>query len=269
VAEVPEFQRKQYAFAAHIRDPDTNPAPSGVEDRRMAIYRELFFNNLLKLISGTFPVLKKLHTPDKWRHIVREFMVRHRAHTPYFLQVPREFLEFLENEYTTADDDYPFLLELAHYEWAELALTVAADSSDLSNVDSAGNLLDGVPVQSALAWPFTYQYPVHRISPDFIPTEPGVQPTTLVVYRRASDEVSFMELNPVTAQLLAMIGSNDERLTGRQLLLRLASDIDYPDIDAFLEHGLQAMEEMRQAEILPGIARSPEDPYANSTIRSS
>ena len=46
MAELPEFQQKQYAFAAHIRDPENNPAPSGVEDRRMAIYRELFFNNL-------------------------------------------------------------------------------------------------------------------------------------------------------------------------------------------------------------------------------
>ncbi len=259
VAEVPDFQRKQYSFAAHIRDPDTNPAPSGVEDRRMAIYRELFFNNLLKLIGGTFPVLKKLHPPDKWRRIVREFMVRHRAQSPYFLQVPREFLEFLENEYVAADDDFPFLLELAHYEWAELALSVSGHSNDLSNVDSGGNLLDGVPVQSALAWPFTYQYPVHRIGTDFRPAAPGAQPTALVVYRRANDEVGFMELNPVTAQLLAMIGSNDERLNGRQLLRQLADEIHYPDTDAFLEHGAQAMEEMRRAEILLGVARSSAD----------
>ena len=260
MAEVPDFQRRQYEFAAHIRDPETNPTPPGVEGRRMAIYRELFFHNLLKLISGTFPVLKKLHTPEKWRRMVREFMIRHRAQTPYFLQVSREFLEFLESEYAAGDDDFPFLLELAHYEWMELALTVSADSNDLAEVDSDGNLLDGVPVQSALAWPFTYQYPVHRISPDFIPAEPGAQPSALVVYRQANDEVSFMELNPVAAQLLARIGSNVKRLTGRQLLLRLASEIHYPDPDAFLEHGLQAMEEMRRAEILLGVARSPENP---------
>jgi hypothetical protein len=53
VAKVPEFQQKQYAFAAHIRDPEQNPAPAGVEDRRMAIYRELFFNNLHNLIGST------------------------------------------------------------------------------------------------------------------------------------------------------------------------------------------------------------------------
>ena len=60
----PEFQEKQYAFAAHIRDPEHVAAPEGVEDRRMAIYRELFFNNLKNLLSSTFPLLKKLHSDD-------------------------------------------------------------------------------------------------------------------------------------------------------------------------------------------------------------
>ncbi len=57
-SQLPEFQQKQYAFAAHIRDPENNPAPDGVEDRRMAIYRELFFNNLHNLLGSTFPVIK-------------------------------------------------------------------------------------------------------------------------------------------------------------------------------------------------------------------
>ena len=70
MAEVPDFQPKQYAFAAHIRDPDNNPPPDGVEDRRMAIYRELFFNNLHNLIGNTFPVIKKLHSRDHFRSMI-------------------------------------------------------------------------------------------------------------------------------------------------------------------------------------------------------
>ena len=66
----PEFQEKQYAFAAHIRDPEHAPAPEGIEDRRMAIYRGLFFNNLRNLLSNMFPVLKKLHAKDKWASMI-------------------------------------------------------------------------------------------------------------------------------------------------------------------------------------------------------
>ena len=46
-----DFQDKQYAFAAHIRDPDNTIEPEGIEDRRMAIYRTLFFNNLYNLLG--------------------------------------------------------------------------------------------------------------------------------------------------------------------------------------------------------------------------
>ena len=38
MAELPDYQQKQYAFAAHIRDPENIPPPEGIEDRRMAIY---------------------------------------------------------------------------------------------------------------------------------------------------------------------------------------------------------------------------------------
>ncbi|MEM9404079.1 MAG: putative DNA-binding domain-containing protein [Pseudomonadota bacterium] len=255
MADLPEFQRKQYEFAAHIRDPDNHPAPANIEDRRMAVYRELFYNNLLKLLSGTFPVLKKLHSQEKWRRMVRQFMVRHSAQTPYFLQIPKEFLSFLESEYAAGEDDFPFLLELAHYEWVELAVSVSELSNDGLAVDPHGDLLDGIPVKSNLADVYAYQYPVHRISEDFIPTEPAPQPTYLVVYRQANDELGFMELNPVTARLLDMIQSN-ATATGRELLGQLAAEMTYPDPDALIAHGAIALREMQDAEILLGVARS-------------
>ena len=79
MADLLEFQRKQYEFAAHIRDPENNAAPDGIEDRRMAIYRNLFFNNLRNLLGSTFPVLKKLSGKERWDQLIREFMARHQA----------------------------------------------------------------------------------------------------------------------------------------------------------------------------------------------
>jgi hypothetical protein len=256
MAELPEFQKKQYAFAAHIRDPENVPAPEGIEDRRMAIYRELFFNNIRNLLANMFPVLRKLHDDDKWHGMIRQFLRRHRAETPYFLQLPQEFLAFLQDEYEAEEDDYPFLAELAHYEYIELALSISEDSNNLDGVDPAGDLLHQVPVKSALAWVYAYQYPVHRIKADFIPTEPAEQPVFLAVYRRTDDSVGFLELNPVTARLLEAIDDNDARHTGEALLRSLAEEINYADADALVEHGAAALEEMRELEILTG-ARAP------------
>ena len=250
------FQDKQYAFAAHIRDPENTIAPPGIEDRRMAIYRELFFNNLYKLLGTFFPVLRKICSNAEWRHAIREFMKRHRAKTPYFLQLPEEFLAFLQNEYRDLDEKYPFVTELAHYEYAELALRISTDENDLDSVDPGGSLVDGVPVKSELAWAFAYHYPVHKISTDYLPAEPADQATYLAIYRRSNDKVSFLELNAVTAALLDAVENNPEQKTGEALLRALAAKIGYSDVDALIEHGIDALEEMRQLEILIGTRRA-------------
>ena len=85
MAELPDFRQKLYAFAGHIRDPDNVPAPEGIEERRMAIYRELFFNNIRNLLATMFPVIRKLHSDDQWHAKIRAFLQYHRAQTPYFL----------------------------------------------------------------------------------------------------------------------------------------------------------------------------------------
>ena len=252
MGESPDFRETQYAFARHIRDPENHPAPVDTEDRRLAIYRELFFNNLRNLISQTFPVLKKLHSADKWDAFIRQFMVRHESQTPYFLEIPQEFLSFLQDEYEPGEDDFPFLVELAHYEWVELALSVSDTENDLSGIDPDGDLLGGIPVKSQLAWLFAYEYPVHRISTTYKPEKPGDQPTFLAVCRKSDDDMDFMELNPVTAKLLETIEHNEIR-TGREILESLASEIGFEDVDAFVAHGLEAMQQMRNAEILLGV----------------
>ena len=251
MADRQSFQEKQYAFAAHIRDPLKNPPPGGVEDRRMAVYRELFFNNLQSLLSQTFPVLRKVHDKTRWDALVRQFLARHESQTPYFLEIPQEFIQFLQDEYELKDDDFPFLVELAHYEWVELALSISEERNEGTS-DPDGDLLEGIPVKSRLAWTFSYQYPVHRISADYLPRQPGENPTFLAICRKANDDMDFMELNPVTARLLEMIAAN-ENAAGRALLEALAAEIDYPDVAGFIRHGKSIMEQMRDAEIIIGV----------------
>ena len=256
MAERLSFQDAQYAFAAHIRDPDGHPPPAGIEDRRMAVYRELFFNNLYKLTGSTFPVLRKLYGDDGWRRLVRAFMRDWRARTPYFLELPREFLRFLNDRYELAESDPPFLRELAHYEWAELALAVSDARNDSGGIDPHGDLCLGVPVKSVHAWLLDYRWPVHRISVEFRPDEPGEQPTWLTIYRRADDEIGYMELNAVTARLLEMIDNNDAQANGEALLLQLAGDIGWPEPASLVEHGRGLLRDMRNAEILLGTRRA-------------
>ncbi|MCH9693671.1 MAG: putative DNA-binding domain-containing protein [Gammaproteobacteria bacterium] len=247
-----DFQDKQYAFAAHIRDPENVLAPAGIEDRRMAIYRELFFNNLYNLLGTFFPVLRKIHSDAQWHRMIRDFLKGHRAKTPYFLQLPEEFLGFLQTEYTTQEDDFAFLTELAHYEYAELALRVSEEENDMTGIDPDGDLLANTPVKSVVAWAFAYHFPVHRISTGYLPSEPLQQPVYLALYRGSNDKVGFLELNAVSAALLDAVDCNDAALSGEHILRKLAETIQYPDVDALIKHGAVALAEMKQLEIITG-----------------
>ena len=246
----PDFIQHQYAFAAHIRDPEKHAAPAGIEDRRMGIYRELFYNNVEGFLSNGFPVLREIMEDTRWHSMARDFFSRHHCHTPLFLEIPREFLGYLEEERGDREDDPGFLRELAHYEWVELALSVA-ESDASQHINEDGNLLDSAPALSSLAWPLSYQYPVHRISPDFQPAEADEQPTYLLVYRDADDEVGFLELNPVSARLFSLLQEHPGK-TGRSLLEQIAAELQHPDPAQVIAGGQGILNEWRQRGIVLG-----------------
>lgn len=255
MADRPAFQDTQYAFAAHIRDPDKNPPPEGIEDRRMAIYRNLFFNNVVQLLSRTFPVLYKILGNKNWRLLVRDYFSRHEAHTPLFLEMPREFLQYLEKERGLVEGDPAFLYELAHYEWVELALSIDEREASLDEVDPDGDLLEGRPEISPLVWSLQYRFPVHTISPDNQPTEPSEQPTFLVVYRNSDGRIGFLEINAVTARLIELLVESDVA-SGRKALEKIAEELDHPRPQTVVDGGLEIMEDLRSRQIILGIRKT-------------
>src|SRR5690606_23778499 len=155
-------------LAGWIREP-SGSAPPGVEQRRLDIYRELFFNNVANLLGGNFPVLRRIHGDAAWRALVHAFYRDHGSRTPLFTELPREFLRYLETR--GEDPAMPWLRELAHYEWAELALQISEATRDDVAHDADGDLLAGCPLPSPLAWPLAYAWPVHRIGPDYRPRQ--------------------------------------------------------------------------------------------------
>ncbi len=249
-----DFQDTQYRFAAHIRNPELNPAPEGVEDRRMAIYRDLFFNNVSKLLAGTFPVIHKILGKERWAILARDYFANHQAHTPLFLEMPKEFIQYLSEERENNDEDPPFLIELAHYEWVELALSIEEFNLDLDNVDRNGDPFSGVPVLSPLARTLSYQYPVHRIRPDFQPSEPPEEPTFLVVYRDQEDKVGFLEINAVTARLLELM-KDEKNVTGHDILQSIAEQTNHPKPDTVINGGREILAGLRRRDIVLGTKR--------------
>lgn len=253
MADQVRFRDLQYRLAAHIRDPEKHAAPADIEERRLAIYRELFFNNVSGLLAGTYPVLYEILGKSVWHTLIRDYFSRHQSHTPYFLEIPRDFLKYLENDRTPNQADPPFMLELAHYEWIELALSVDEAEPDLEGVDRDGDLMEGIPMVSPLVRVLSYRYPVHRIGPDYQPTKPPGEATWLVVFRDLHDSVGFLHINQVTARLIEL--ARDRVRTGRQILGKIATEMGHQRPERVLEGGRDILKMLHEKAIILGAGK--------------
>lgn len=249
---LPRFQQTQYAFAAAIRQPGSAPPPAGVPKERMDLYRDLIFNNAEDFIASGFPVLHDLLAPERWQSMIRDFLWRHRSTTPYFTGIPAEFLSYLRHERGERDEDPPFLLELAHYEWVELALSVDENEAPPVEPKLIADPLSFRLRLSPTAWPLTYRFPVHRISRDFQPERPPQEPTWLAVYRDQRDDVRFLELNAVTYRLLSLIGEQPA-LSARIYLERIAIELGHAEATPLLGHGTDLLRDLARRGVIGNV----------------
>lgn len=235
------FQITQDQFASYIRNPQHNPVPANVKPERMAVYRELFFNNVESFLSTGFPVLHKILNHVQWLELTEDFFAHHQSQSPYFSEISEEFLDFLQNERNNPVD-YPFLLELAHYEWIEMALSIALEHVPTFKEYPTDFLKQTVSI-SPVAWPLAYQYPVQQIAPDFLPTAPPSQPTYLIVYRDWDDEVRFIQITAVTFRLLQIIAENPE-FTVEACLNQVADEVNHPNPEVIVAGGLDVLQKL-------------------------
>jgi hypothetical protein len=239
------FRQYQADFTGHIRDPESVSRPKGVPARRMKIYTEIVFNNMEATLAACFPVTKKIVGIRRWRQLVRAFLAGHACTTPWFRQIPEEFLRWLED---APERLLPFIRHLAHYEWIELAVAVADIEPEQADAD--GDLLEARPVLAAALALLEYPYPVHHISPHFKPMQPDDEPTRLLVFRDAGDEVHFVEINGVTARLVQLL--QEGLATGRAALERIAAELQHPDPSAVMNFGAVLLEDLRQQGAILG-----------------
>lgn len=245
--KLPAFQQYQYAFTAHIRDPGSNRRPAGTDARRMGAYTELLYNNIESFLLACFPVLRKVLGSRKWARLVRAFFARHRSRTPYFRQIPDEFLQFLQNEWPPQEACPDYLLELAHYEWIELALSVSNRDEPLPEFDLAGDLIEGRPLLNPVLANLAYRYPVHRLRPR---VKVAQTPTHLLVFRDTELRVRFMEQSAAGARLLALL--EDGQRSGREAVAQLAKELGQDNPNRLIEFARDHLEELRAAGAVLG-----------------
>ena len=241
-----DFQKYQIAFTAHIRDPKHNPKPAKVKNSRMAVYREIVFNNIYGSVSACYPVCQNVLGKRKWQQLCRTFFAQHQANSPLFREIPEIFLNFL----TTHDLAHlklpAFISQLAHYEWAELAVSNITEKTYClsENID----FLEETPILTSAHMLLEYDYPVHMISKRVQPTEQTK--TYILMFRNNTFKVNFIELNAITFELLRQIINS--RINGRQALLDIANTLQHPQPEMIVQFGQTILEDLLKQGAIVG-----------------
>ncbi|MGE7955046.1 DNA-binding domain-containing protein [Pseudomonas sp. NPDC089530] len=248
-----DLAAQQQALTAYLRDPERHAPPAGMDRARVEIYRELVFDNLRSLLGNTFPVLRSILGEEDWCRLLRIFLREHRCATPKFGEIAGEFVAWMASLPAGLQDAGwpPFMLELSHYEWIEMALQ-QAEAEPLPASDPQRLLTKSLRL-SPLAWPLAYAWPVQRLGPAWRPIAPGDTPTLLLIRRDADCRVHFCELSPLAWRLLQRVEEFPE-LTGHAQLQALAQEAGLDDLDTFIADGQRLLRQMHSQGII-GSAR--------------
>ncbi len=246
----------QQAFSAYLRDPSQQARPANTSARGMQVYQEIVFNNVFNVISACFPVAQKVMGKRAWLKLLRGFLRDHSANTPLFHQIPLEFLSYLSSA-TLADANLPpYLSSLCHYEWIELKVAIMPDLEAGSQfaqqkICRASDLLNYQPVLNASLQLLSYPYAVHKISARHKPKSP--QASYLAVFRDATGQVQFIELNGLSHDLLTMLTSHN--MTGKEAIKLMAERLNHLSADAVQQFGGELLQRLAQQGLIVGVYR--------------
>jgi uncharacterized protein len=236
----------QAAFTAHLRHPAAQPKPRGTASKRMAVYREIVFNNFYGSVSACFPVLLSILGKRKFKQLVRLCFRTHRFDSPLFREIPHDFVTWLQNLPLAEYNLPPFTAQLAHYEWIELSLSnQPVDALDTAPV-LADDCLRHIWRLNIAHRLLAYDFPVHLLSKRYQPAEK--QATFLCVYQQPDFKLQFIQLNAVSWQLLAIL--QEKPMTGEAALDWLATQLKQTPTQAFKQFGATLLHDLYVKQVL-------------------
>lgn len=217
---VPKYQDIQQQFANYIRDPASNMVPSGVEKRRMDIYKRLFFNNISSFCTKSFKSFRPFVDDEHWNEFIREFLQVYTCTSPYFKDIPLAFVEYLSHTNKIADE-HPFMVEMCHLDAIKMQLRLAPDPPHCDGL-GLSDKQTGLWLSPTVRL-LSYEWPVHKITPSNWDGMKPKRPTWLIAFRDRHDRVEVLTTNAHTFRMLELM---DDPITFRVLTRQLSREFE-------------------------------------------
>jgi hypothetical protein len=194
------FGNDPEAFGASRGVRDESQSALGASMSRLLIYRDLARTALEDPLPDCFPITHALLVEaGLWRKCVDAFLASRTIQSSYYRDVNPAFVAWLSSS-AWGQDRWPFLLQLAHFEYIEVEILRWPDEL-LSNDLKANPTVDLHVVFDGAARNLAYTHQVHKASKAL--PEPQAGETFLLGYRDSEGDFFYSELSAHASAFLA------------------------------------------------------------------
>lgn len=97
--DAPGLLRMQQSWSGYLRAPTQTERPAGTAARRIDVYAELLRNNIRGFIDQCFPLCRASVSAACWEDLIEGFFSQGTwHHSPFFHEIPRAFVDFLQSQ---------------------------------------------------------------------------------------------------------------------------------------------------------------------------
>ena len=178
----------QQRFAQAIRE---GKAADGLPQERLNVYIRLIRNNIHSFIDRCYTETLQYFDSEEWGRLKEGFVRDARAQTPYFQEIPGEFLRYCQS--LPLSDG---ILALMDFEYTQL-LAEVAQIPDIPNTHYS-NHSKYMPSPAAFIRQYRYD-----VTDDLQEAE-----TALLIWRNAEDDVMYQTLDGFDMMLLEIMGAS-------------------------------------------------------------
>lgn len=234
----PQLAKFQAQFGDYLRKQTHNREDETLVPQRVGqLYQELIYNSVANFPKQCFVICQAM-LGDEFDALCREFFRQERLHSPYFPDINRDFVAFIEAK-VEAGVLPAFFADLAHFEWIELAVDLLPDAAANAIFMHRARPIALNPTLQNLR----YDYAVQAIDVETQPQEIYAEESYLVMYRNLDSVISTLQTNALTFLLIEFIQNAAKQLADDE------SGVQYASVSALLGEflpsvGLQNSEQM-------------------------
>lgn len=208
--------------------------------KRLEVYRDLVKGSFNELLKKIYPNIYKL-TNKEWKSLLSKYIEVFPPASPMLGKVGEKFPVFLSKQKKLLKK-YPFIAELALYEWLELEIY---EKEDYCNSAKKNLILN--PTHKFCE----FKYPIPEIVESSLNLKNiSMKPTNLLIYRDPNSfKVRFMELSLGTLDYLELVKKN---ISDKKIIDKLASQykIDRTKYKYFINELMKLKQTLIEKRIL-------------------